>query len=395
MKENFTVFAVDDDPLVLDVIHGVLDPVFGIETFTSSEACLSRLESGRPDLFLLDVRMPGMDGYALCRRLKDDPAFAATPVTFISSKDTIQARLEGYDAGGDDFIVKPFVAEELVRKVKVAQQIVASTHRYRQQLDDSEMLSSLILANMDEYALLVRFLRELVGMGSEEAVALGVLDLARRFNLDAVVQVRGPGTTLTQGTRERNLPLEESIIAHVRSLDRIFEFGNRSVHNFERITLLISNMPVHDPDTCGRLRDHLCIAMESAEGRLRALETEAANRRNERGLHGALRRIQAITRDLAEAHLRDSVASSDLIFRLEQGLSKSYVRLGLTEEQERDLGETISGFVQELLHLQDRSELTHRPLIDLSNELGALLHPAAGAPPPEAPLSRPAAAAPA
>ncbi len=65
MSETFRVFAVDDDPFVLDIIHRILDPECEVETFDSVEACAPRLETVKPDLFLLDVRMRGLDGYAL------------------------------------------------------------------------------------------------------------------------------------------------------------------------------------------------------------------------------------------------------------------------------------------------------------------------------------------
>ena len=59
-----------------------------------------QLESEKPDFFLLDVNLPGMDGYTLCRRIKDNPALRNIPVTFVSSNDTIEERVTGYDAGG-------------------------------------------------------------------------------------------------------------------------------------------------------------------------------------------------------------------------------------------------------------------------------------------------------
>ncbi|MFZ4537450.1 response regulator [Propionivibrio sp.] len=121
MSETFKVFVVDDDPFILETIHGILKPDFAAETFSSAEDCLLRLETEKPGMFLLDVRMPGMDGYAFCRQIKDDASLRQIPVTFVSSQDTLDARLQGYDAGGEDFIVKPFQAEEVLRKVQAAQ----------------------------------------------------------------------------------------------------------------------------------------------------------------------------------------------------------------------------------------------------------------------------------
>ena len=373
MGEAFTVFAVDDDALVLDIIRTILEPGCVVETFTSADACLQRLATRQPDMFLLDVRMPGMDGYVFCRNIKDDAGLRHIPVTFVSSKDTIEARLQGYDAGGEDFIVKPFQAEEVLRKVQVARQMALDKSSLVRQLEDSELLSSLVMANMDEYAILVRFMRELLSQESEQAIAAGLLEMLQRYQLDGVVQTRISQRVLTLSRQGANVPLEASVLDHVRTLERIFEFRNRSVYNFERLTMMINNMPVHDADLCGRLRDHLCIAAESAEAGLKALETAEANRRSQVGIQGALERVRAMTASVHHSHLQDRAASSELLVRMEQNLTNTFVHLGLSEDQERKLGDLVNDFMKDLVELLDRGEQTYESLQDLSQRLGQLM----------------------
>lgn len=372
MSENFRIFAVDDDPLVLDVIGGILAPAYPIETFASVAACTARLETAKPDMFLLDVRMPGTDGYTFCRSIKDDPALAQIPVTFVSSNDTIDARLKGYDAGGEDFIVKPFQPEEILRKVKVAQQIAGAKQTLKQQLEDSELLSSLVMANMDEYAILVRFIRELVSWNNEQEIAVGVLEMLQRYRLAGVVQTRISNRTVTLSDQGAELPLEVSVMNHVRGMERIFEFRNRSVQNFERVTMMVKNMPLEDPDYCGRLRDHLCIAAETTEARLKAIETEEASRRSQAGIQNALTHITAITDELQRVNRENRIAISELMIGTEQQLSSAFMHVGLTEDQEGRIGRIVSNFMKDLVEMLDRSEDTEKPLQALGQLLGAL-----------------------
>ncbi len=372
MSEAFKVFVVDDDPLVLDIIRGILEPAYAVETFSAAAACLERLAVASPDMFLLDVRMPGVDGYELCRRLKDDAALGQIPVTFVSSQDTIEARLRGYDAGGQDFIVKPFETEEMLRKVRVAQDMVGGKRALVRQLEDSELLSSLVMANMDEYAILVRFMRELISWDSEQQIATGVLEMLQRYRLDGVVQTRISLRTQTLSAQGADVPLETAVLNHVKGLERIFEFRNRSVHNFERLTMMINNMPLADPEYCGRLRDHLCIAAESAEARLRALEIEEANQRNQDGIKGAMEQVRAMTASLRQALLANRANTSELFMRLEQKLVNSFVHLGLSEDQERHLGDLVNGFMKELVEMLDSGEQTYAALEGLAGQLGQL-----------------------
>lgn len=80
---------------------------------------LRKASAGRPDAILLDVAMPGMDGYEVCRRLQADPRTATTPVIFLSANTTVAHKLAGFAAGGADYIVKPFSAEEVLARVFV------------------------------------------------------------------------------------------------------------------------------------------------------------------------------------------------------------------------------------------------------------------------------------
>jgi DNA-binding response OmpR family regulator len=77
------------------------------------ESALERTFAERPDLVLLDVRMPRIDGYEVCRRIKSDPALKAIPVAFISAKGQDREVAQGMDAGAQAYILKPFSLEEL------------------------------------------------------------------------------------------------------------------------------------------------------------------------------------------------------------------------------------------------------------------------------------------
>ena len=372
MSQSFTVFVVDDDPLVLEVIRTILEPGCQVETFANAEDCLAQLTSHKPDFFLFDISLPGIDGYALCRSIKDDPALRRIPVTFVSGHDTIEDRVRGYDAGGEDFIVKPFEPEELLRKLKVAQNMVLNQRSLAGQLEDAELLSSLVMASMDETGILLQFMSKLIAMDNAREVADGVLELMQRFKLDGVVQTRLGNDTQTISAAGKNLPLEISVIEHVRKQGRIFEFRRRSVHNFERVTLMINNLPLSDPDYCGRLRDHLSVAAQGVDSRLQALQTEAANRLAQAGIQSALENIGDTIMTLRDAHQNNSTASAKLIVDLQESLLNSFYRLGLTDAQEKFLQDLVGGFMTQMVDLLDRGNATQEALHRLNKQLAGL-----------------------
>ena len=372
MSSSFKVFAVDDDPFVLDVIQAILSTDCDLQTFENAENCLARLQSEQPNLLLLDVNLPGMDGYTLCRQLHDDPGFRPIPVIFVSGNDTIEERIKGYDAGGSDFIVKPFEPEELLRKVMVAQDLITTRLSLAGQLEDAEHLSSLVMASMDETGILLQFMSKLIAMESADETASGLLELMKRYRLDGVVQTRVGNSIQTVSATGHNQPLEVSVIEHVREQGRIFEFKRRSVHNFERVTLMINNLPLDDPDYCGRLRDHLSVAAQGVDSRLKALQTEEENRRVQAGLQSALDSVGDTLLELRDAHEHNNSASSKLISDLQETLLNSFYRLGLTDNQEKFLQNMVGDFITQMAALLDRGAKTQDTLQRLNNKLGEL-----------------------
>jgi two-component system response regulator RpaA len=111
------ILAVDDEKNIRDLIKRGL---VGHDVITAPDG-LTGLEEARrsdPDLILLDVTMPGMTGFEVCRRLRTMPELMAIPVIFLTARGTLDDKLEGFDAGADDYVPKPFDMRELEMRVQ-------------------------------------------------------------------------------------------------------------------------------------------------------------------------------------------------------------------------------------------------------------------------------------
>jgi two-component system, sensor histidine kinase len=116
---SHTVLVVDDNPvnpqLLISILHGAN---YQVLTASNAVEALQLIESQTPDIILLDVMMPGMDGFSLCRKLKRDDNYADIPLIFITSLSQQEDIVEGFNAGGNDYIVKPFNRQELLARVR-------------------------------------------------------------------------------------------------------------------------------------------------------------------------------------------------------------------------------------------------------------------------------------
>ncbi len=110
------ILAVDDDPEILDVIsRGLKFEGYEVDIALDGEKALTRFRESAPDLVLLDIMMPGMDGLEVCREIRK---MRDTPVLMLTAKDAVDDKIAGLDSGADDYIVKPFVLEELLARVR-------------------------------------------------------------------------------------------------------------------------------------------------------------------------------------------------------------------------------------------------------------------------------------
>lgn len=132
-----TVLVIDDQVQSLEAMADALHPL-GFEVWQAGdgETGLTIAKQQQPDVILLDVMMPGVDGYEVCRRLKADEETRLLPVVFLTGLDSRQARLQGLEVGATDFLSKPFDLVELEVRVRN----LVSFRRLTQDLDDAEKM---------------------------------------------------------------------------------------------------------------------------------------------------------------------------------------------------------------------------------------------------------------
>jgi two-component system OmpR family response regulator len=111
------LLVVDDEPNIVELLSASLRYAgFEVETATTGTAALQAARTFRPDLLVLDVMMPEMDGFELVRRLRGDGT--RTPVLFLTARDATEDKVTGLTLGGDDYVTKPFSLEEVVARIR-------------------------------------------------------------------------------------------------------------------------------------------------------------------------------------------------------------------------------------------------------------------------------------
>ena len=113
------LLVVDDTPVNVKLLADLLTAKgYAVSTAVNGVEALDKIERERPDLVLLDVMMPGLSGYEVCRKVRDNPATAMLPVVMVTALDPVQERVKGIEAGADDFLTKPINQPEMLARVR-------------------------------------------------------------------------------------------------------------------------------------------------------------------------------------------------------------------------------------------------------------------------------------
>jgi sigma-B regulation protein RsbU (phosphoserine phosphatase) len=150
------ILLVDDNPTNLQVLFQTLEGRgYNLLVAKDGETALTIVKKALPELILLDIMMPGIDGYEVCRQLKENPATRNIPVIFLSALDDTKDKVRGLDLGAVDYISKPFQADEVIARVNTHLTI----HRLQQQLQEQKDVVAKV-----QYDLLPKRLPEIKGM---------------------------------------------------------------------------------------------------------------------------------------------------------------------------------------------------------------------------------------
>ena len=153
MEERPKILVVDDSPVELKIIRKRLGEEYQVLLAASGAEALEMLKKETVDLILLDILMPEMDGISVCKILKEDEATLEIPVLFLTALADAQSIVEGFDAGGQDYITKPFQEDEFRARVKVhleLRQAKKQLERYAAELEEKNMILQTLLDKMEK-----------------------------------------------------------------------------------------------------------------------------------------------------------------------------------------------------------------------------------------------------
>ena len=348
MKEH-RVLIVDDSVDDIHILMEFLKDDYVLDVATSGEQALElALNEPIPNLVLMDVNMDGIDGYDTCREIRKEKDL---DVIFVSANDTTEEILSGYDAGGIDYVIKPFDPEVLGSKVQLALDNRKKTEDLEAAKKQASDVAMQAIFSSGDMGVIVDFLRECFDVETLENLAFSVLKASENYGLNSSIQLRSQFGDINESQTGTLCALELELLSRMRDSDeRLIESGKRLFVNFESVTLLVKNMPLDDPDKIGRLRDYLAILVETAAVKLRGIDERLALLEERKiGIKGVLVDTMSTLKSIQEAQANHKASNVKLVDEMMQSMTEEMFSMGLTEEQETKLLGILQGGVDKVI----------------------------------------------
>lgn len=285
------ILSVDDEPTNQLVIQELLEDDYEVKLVYSGEECLSVVNEFSPDLILLDINMPGINGYETCEALKSDTNLVTIPVIILSALSTTEEKLKGYEVGAEDYIPKPFDHDELISKIcktleKIGHNVDVVPVELTSKLDDAEaeellteLQNSRVIA-MDamrytgDLGTIVKFYEESSDCKDFESLAKTVFKATSALGLTASLQIRDGIDTFNASSSGEMSAMEVSVIDVSKDKGRFFDFKARTIMNYSNTSILIKNMPLDDDKKYGIMKDILGALGNGSDERVRTILLE-------------------------------------------------------------------------------------------------------------------------
>ncbi len=340
MNNAVSILVVDDSLMELQVTVGYLRQYFEVQATTTGERALEMIANHKPNILLLDVNMPDIDGYEVCRRIREKDKHLK--IIFVSAYDSTSEILKGYTVGGNDYIVKPY--EPIILLSKINQAIIDETE-LEGASHDSANLAMEAMTSFGELGSVLTFLRSSFRTTTVEGLANLMLRTLEAYDLEACIQLRTPKSSLNFSNLGSLSPIEEELLARIAKMNgRIAESGPRIFINYEHASLMVKNMPFGDDVKMGRLRDNLAIMLEGADERLAMISIEIS-------INDSLELTKATHQSIASDHMA-------LIEQNLEQFKSSLLNLGLDKQQENELiGVIQSGKLEINLNFEKMRDL--------------------------------------
>lgn len=306
--------------------------------------------SRKPDMVLLDVNLPGTDGYQICQWLRQDYLPPETGIIFTSGLMADDDIMQAYAAGADDYLIKPVRMQELVVKVGQVYRIRLQSHGQEQQTQSALQMAFDAMRTSSELGEILRFQESLHPLTDEGAIVQACFSMLQEFNLKASLLffMGGQPRFYREDGAEPTLERESMLAARVRG--RMYHWKNLTFLNFEYVSILFRNMPIEDEARYGVVKDQICLMFNGMDAKLSSLMLVQREAEKQQKLKAVTQVLASVAQEIEQQSEAFAQQFEQILLDMETNLQAELAQFNLMETEET----AILGRINESLQASTR-----------------------------------------
>jgi len=350
MPDKIDILAIDDDKFVQKMIaRAIGSDRIEVRAAFDGETGIEMANQSIPDIILLDVEMPGINGYETCEKLRNSNNTAKVPIIFLSSRSSLRERMQGYEVGGDDYLVKPFENENLLARINILLKYHSERTSLEEQYQLAQKTAVTAITGTSELGIAMQFLEKSIAYSSTDELMGGLFEGTNRFDLDCCAMLQTKEGISWHTSKDLISPIEKELLEMSDRDARFLDFGHRTIVNYPMVSLLVRNMPLEDMERYGRIKDLLPILLSAVNVKLNSLETQTALNEQNQNMLSLFKNIRCNLFQMGTTIVKNRDEGRTTTESLIQELHGDLFGMGLEEEQEEYLLELIDSAIDQLM----------------------------------------------
>ncbi|MCP5207473.1 MAG: DNA-binding response regulator [Hahellaceae bacterium] len=269
------------------------------------------------------------------------------PIVLVANEDELSSKLDAFQSGCDDYITPNVPFDELVMRLNKAIFNKIANDQLQSQVKMANEAAFSAMADTSKLGVNVHFLLDSFNCSNLDELGQQLFQALNHYGLKCSLQMRGRYEIKNMEQNGMAKDLEAQLLSELKDAGRYYDFGKRSVMNYEQVSLLVKNMPVDDERQYGAIKDNVFSLLQGTDARIKAIDDRATLNKERALLEGLTKRLQSIFVDLDDSYQDLMKSIADNVESMAEKIENSVMSLGLTENQEKILEAILTEGVRE------------------------------------------------
>ncbi|MEH6346409.1 MAG: response regulator [Bermanella sp.] len=345
--DNPLVLVVDPDPIHQEILDSMLGGSMTLILANSAKEALELFDFKHPELVLLEVDIPDINGYELCKQIRERSGETDCAIIFLAEAMSLEDKMVGYRYGCDDFITKPFQPEEVASKAKRTLEIKKVQKKILKESSDAMHTALIAMKQSSDMGLILRFMEGNSTCRGFDSLGQSLIELLENFSLDGRLIFKVKPRNIFVGHAADKLDVDKFKLCFDQ--ERFIGKGKQMVVNQKNVSLIISNMPIENLQNYSELKDILGMLMNSLEARTQSIIMDLELMDDQAiGLENMLKkcnqRMSKVSTTVAGHHDGQSIITETLVHEIKDICAS----LSLSDNQETSFLDIFDGALGKL-----------------------------------------------